>query len=48
MAKSVVSTQNTGHTRKPKIRRPGVVSKNKTSRQKNSKLYVKPYRSQGR
>lgn len=29
-------------------KRPGVVSKNKTSRNKHSKNYVKPYRGQGR
>ena len=31
-----------------KKKRPGVVSKCKTSRNKNSKNYVKPYRGQGR
>lgn len=31
-----------------KKKRPGVVSKSKTSKSKNSKNYVKPYRGQGR
>ena len=29
-------------------KRPGVVSKNNTSNNKKSKMYVKPYRGQGR
>jgi hypothetical protein len=33
---------------RPKISRPGVHSKTKNSKNKNSKLYKKPYRSQGR
>lgn len=33
---------------KVKVRRPGVVSKNKNARSKNSRNYVKPYRGQGR
>lgn len=32
----------------PKKKRPGVHSKCKTSNQKSSKHYVKPYRGQGR
>ena len=31
-----------------KKKRPGVVSKSKTSKSKNSKNYVKPYRGQGK
>lgn len=31
-----------------KKKRPGVVSKSKTSNNKNSKHYVKPYRGQGK
>jgi hypothetical protein len=31
-----------------KVRRPGVVSKNNTSKNKHSKNYVKQYRGQGR
>jgi len=33
---------------KPKIKRPGIVSKKKTSKNKNSKNYRKSYRGQGR
>jgi len=33
---------------KVKVRRPGVISKNKNARSKGSKNYVKPYRGQGR
>ena len=34
--------------KKPKVRRPGVHAKSKTSKLKSSKNYVKPYKSQGR
>lgn len=33
---------------KPKKRRKGIVSKTKTSKNKNSKLYKKTYKGQGR
>jgi hypothetical protein len=33
---------------KPKVKRPGVHSKSKTSKLKTSKNYVKRYRAQGR
>jgi hypothetical protein len=33
---------------KPNISRPGVEAKTKTSKNKNSKLYKKPYRGQGK
>ena len=33
---------------KPKVSRPGVHAKTKTSKSKNSKLYKKGYRAQGR
>ena len=33
---------------KKKPKKKGVVSKNKTSSQKSSKLYKKPYKGQGR
>ena len=33
---------------KPKVRRPGVHAKTKTSKDKASKNYSKPYRGQGR
>ena len=33
---------------KPKVKRPGVHAKTKTSRNKNSKNYIKPYNGQGK
>ena len=36
------------YLKKPKVKRPGVHAKSKTSSLKSSKNYVKPYRSQGR
>lgn len=33
---------------KPKVKRPGVHAKSKTSKLKDSKSYVKPYKAQGR
>lgn len=33
---------------KPKVSRPGVVAKSKTSKLKTSKLYKKRYRGQGK
>ncbi len=36
------------HQAKPKISRPGVHSKTKTSKNKKSKNYKKPYKGQGR
>lgn len=36
------------HRDKPKHKRPGIVAKTKTSRNKSSKLYKKPYGGQGR
>lgn len=33
---------------KPKVSRPGIHSKTKTSKSKNSKLYKKGYKRQGR
>ena len=44
MAKAISSSYRT----KPKVKRPGVHSKTKTSKNKNSKNYVKPYNSQGK
>lgn len=38
----------TGQMEKPKKKRPGVHSKNKTSKLKSSKKYVKKYKGQGR
>ena len=36
------------HKKKHKVKRPGVHAKSKTSKLKSSKLYRKPYNSQGR
>ena len=36
------------YKKKPKVKRPGVHSKKKTSSLKTSKNYIKPYRGQGR
>lgn len=36
------------YKKKPKVKRPGVHSKKKTSSLKTSKNYRKPYRGQGR
>ena len=47
MAKTVTVKVVSYHAH-PSIKRPGVHSKNKTSRNKGSKNYVKPYRGQGR
>lgn len=46
MAKSISS--NGLFLQKAKLKRPGVHSKNRTSKLKSSKHYVKPYRGQGR
>ena len=47
-----MATQNSGnarlYTRKQKVKRPGVHSKNKAGRSKTSKNYLKRYRGQGR
>jgi hypothetical protein len=36
------------YAEKPKVKRPGVHAKSKTSKIKNSKNYVKTYRGQGK
>ncbi len=46
MAKATTSTVKAYV--KPKVSRPGVHAKTKTSKSKNSKLYKKGYRAQGR
>lgn len=43
----VQATSVGGHERKT-TKHPGVYSKCKSSKNKNSKYYVKPYRGQGR
>ena len=36
------------HIKKPKVKRPGIHAKTKTSRSKNATKYVKSYVAQGR
>lgn len=43
-----VTTTATKAYSKPKVSRPGVHAKTKSSKSKNSKLYKKGYRAQGR
>ena len=38
----------TTYHEKPKVKHPGVHAKSKTSKNKTSKNYVKPYKGQGR
>lgn len=45
MAKGIA---NTAFHRNPRKKRPGIVSKNKASKNPNSKNYLKRYRGQGR
>lgn len=47
MAKVKSQTSST-HVEKPKVSRPGVHAKTKTSKLKRSKHYVKGYRGQGK
>jgi len=47
MAKVKTQTSST-HIEKPKVSRPGVHAKTKTSKLKQSKNYKKLYKSQGR
>jgi len=47
MAKLKAQT-STLHKEKPKVSRPGVHSKTKTSKLKSSKNYTKAYRGQGK
>jgi len=48
MATKAKSQSVISFVRKPKKRRPGVHAKSKTSKNKNSKNYVKPYVFQGK
>jgi hypothetical protein len=48
MAAKVKSTSTVVKSDKPKISRPGVHAKSKTSKLKRSKNYKKAYRGQGR
>jgi hypothetical protein len=44
----IKSQTSTTHLEKPKVSRPGVHSKTKTSGLKTSKLYKKAYKGQGK
>ena len=48
MAAKVKTSLSSLYKDKPKKRRKGIVSKSKTSKSKNSKLYKKRYKGQGR
>jgi hypothetical protein len=48
MAKVKANTGSTHHIKRPKVKRPGVHAKSKTSTNKTSKNYVKSYVAQGR
>lgn len=48
MGAKVKTNTASSFKQKPKVSRPGVVSKKKNSSLKTSKNYVKKYRSQGR
>ena len=48
MAKAKAALGTTTFKQKPKVSRPGVHAKTKTSKNKNSRLYKKPYRGQGK
>jgi len=47
MAKTASTTTTRAYS-KPKVSRPGVHAKTKTSKSKNSKNYKKAYKNQGR
>lgn len=48
MAKKTTTTTTSTFRDKPKVKRSGVHAKTKTSKNKLSKNYKKPYKSQGR
>jgi hypothetical protein len=48
MAAKSKSQSTISFVRKPKKKRPGIHSKTKHSKSKNSKNYVKPYVAQGK
>lgn len=47
-AAKVKTSTNTTRIKKPKVKRPGVHAKSKTSASKRSKNYVKMYAAQGK
>jgi hypothetical protein len=48
MAAKAKTNAVSSYISKPKVKRPGVHAKSKTSKNKRSKNYVKMYRSQGK
>jgi hypothetical protein len=48
MAAKVKTSSTSLFNKKPKVKRPGVHAKSKTSKNKISKNYVKPYVAQGK
>ena len=48
MAAKVKANSAKVHIKKPKVKRPGVHAKTKTSKSKNATNYVKSYVAQGR
>lgn len=46
--KKVKANTVKAHNTKPKVTRPGIHAKTKTSRSKNATNYAKPYASQGK
>jgi len=48
MAAKVKANNVKVHIKKPKVKRPGIHAKTKTSHSKNADKYVKPYVAQGR
>ena len=48
MAKKTTTTSSSSKLVSPKVKRPGVHSKKKSSNSKKSKNYKKAYRGQGR
>ena len=48
MAAKVKTSTSPTFNQKPKVKRPGVHAKSKTSKNKSSKNYVKSYISQGK
>ena len=47
MAAKVKTNSVSNYASKPKVKRPGVHAKSKTSKLKSSKNYTKAYRAQG-
>jgi hypothetical protein len=48
MAAKVKTSSTSLFNKKPKVKRPGVHAKSKTSKLKSSKHYAKAYRAQGK